>query len=253
VAILGIGSAVAPAPIIWMGDNDNGQPLSSGTYYLKMDTVDAFGHLSSYSQAVTAMGKLGGNSLAIYNSAGELVRNIPLQGYPSDLSDFSVSGQTLAGGGELQVDLTDGSGNSHLVTWDGTSGSGAPVASGVYSLKLVRLQAGQSQMVKTRSITVLNAPGGPAEAALAGARLGPNPFPGQGQLIIDYPPLAGGGGVSARIYNIAGEWVAQGSDQGGGRLLLDLGRLAPGAYLADLEARTPHGGARTTLKFAVIH
>jgi flagellar hook assembly protein FlgD len=194
VQIHGIAAQHAPPPIVWQGDNSGGQIVDNGMYYFKMETVDAFGNVSAYTKEVTVLGNAGGNSLAIYNSAGELVKNIPLTSYPSDLTDFDFSGQpgassgTMAGGfdpstgqprGQLKLELSDTAGASHAYTWDGTNDQGSPVSSGVYTVKLVKNELGHLRIVKTKSLTVINAQGSPAQASAASAVAGPNPLMGE--------------------------------------------------------------------------
>jgi flagellar hook assembly protein FlgD len=258
VQIEGIASINAPPPITWLGDNDGGQPVQNGMYYFKMETTDPFGAVTAYSKEVTVMGNTGGNSLAVYNSAGELVKNIPLKNYPNDLADFEISGQsgassgTMAGGfdpatgqprGELKLELKDTHGASHAFSWDGTNDQGAPVASGVYTVKLVKTQLGSSVIVKAKSVTVINAQGSPAQNSAASAVLGPNPLMGEAArsshaaFAVKFLPSLSGE-AHARLYNLAGELITQSSATASqGRLSLPAAGLAGGIYLVEFDIR----------------
>jgi flagellar hook assembly protein FlgD len=247
VQIQGIASVNAPPPLTWYGDNDNGQLIQNGMYYFKMEIVDPFGTVTAYSKEVAVLGNSPEDSLEVFNSAGELVKSIPLGAYPGGLSDFNFSGQgSMAGGldpatgqpqGRLELELKDGLGASHAAAWDGTNQDGRPVASGVYTVKLVRTQMGQGRTVKSKSVTVINALGSPASLAADSARVGPNPLRGASNFVLSYKPAAQGRGC-ARIYNLAGELVSLGQDgDGGGSFTLPAQGLAAGIYLVEFEIR----------------
>lgn len=246
--------------LVWNADNDNGQPVSGGTYYVKVETRDPYGTVTAFSEGVPMPGPLGGSSLAIFSPSGELVRRIPLDGLPSELVDFEVqSGRAVgsaAGASAISFSLKDASGGESPWVWDGLNSFGQPVLSGTYIVRLVRSSAGSEMVVKTDSVTLLALPGSPAERAVAGAVLAPQPFgpaASGGVLSILYPPAAGLAG-RARLYNLAGELVAQGMDDGGsGRLGLSMPGLAGGIYLVEFEIRDGSALlARRSLKAAII-
>jgi flagellar hook assembly protein FlgD len=274
IQINGINSAGSPPAIIWEGANNGGQPVDNGVYYLKMETIDPFGNVTAYTKEVTVMGNTGGNSLAVYNSAGELVKTIPLLSYPNDLMDFNFSGQpgassgTMAGGfdpatgqprGQLKLDLTDSQGASHAYVWDGSNDQGGPVSSGVYTLKLVKNELGHLRIVKTKSVTVINAQGSPAQASAASAVAGPNPLMGeaarspQAAFVVSYMPSQQGSG-HVRFYNLAGELIAQGTDfSKSGKFTIQAGDLSSGIYLVNFEIRSGNAIlARKILKVVVM-
>lgn len=244
IQIDGINSVNLPPPLIWNGDNDNGQIIDNGTYYFKLDVVDSFGKTTALVKTVQVLGNIGGNSLAIFNSAGELVRNVQLNSLPSRLVDFDVQAQAGAGdGGDgsvvggLKLSLMDGSGVAHPWTWDGLNDLGAPVASGTYTIRLVHNELGEGVTVKTQSVTLLQSPSLSLQACLASAVIGPNPalLNGSGPApALYWKPRAGLEGL-ARVYDLAGELVAQNLDPGTGRLDLPLKNLAGGVYVVQFS------------------
>jgi flagellar hook assembly protein FlgD len=257
IHIDGITLDGAAQPIVWLGDNDNGQTVSNGTYYLKVETLDPFGTVTTLSHAVSVLGNHNGNSLAIFNSAGELVRKIPLDGLPAGLVDFDsrlVDGNGGADG--VKFDLLDGDGVLHAWEWDGLNEQGQPVASGSYVVRLLRTDLGVGVTVKSIGIVLLQAPNDALRSLLDSAVVGPNPWgPGhsQGAAQLRYSPQAGRQAV-ARAYNLAGELVSSGIDpQGSGRLSLPMDGLASGIYLIVFEAVDgPARLGRRTLKLAVV-
>jgi hypothetical protein len=218
-----------------------------------MQVVDPFGNVSTYSQSVNVLGNTGVESLAIYNSAGELVHTVQLQNVPATLNGFSFAGGvgTLVGGldpstgkprGQWTINLSSGQGAAGSVTWNGMSDSGYPVSSGIYTVKLVNTEAGKGVTVMVKSVTVLNAPGSPAQSSAASAIVAPNPLMGSAaagsntSLTLTYTPSLEGSGV-AHCYNLAGELVAEAADMGSGRLSIPVGHMAGGIYLVDFEIR----------------
>jgi hypothetical protein len=88
-------------------------------------------------------------------------------------------------------------------------------------------------------VTVLNLPGGSAQASLASAIIAPQPFlaslSGDSALTVVYTPVPGLG-MEARLYALDGALAAQGEDaQGTGRCPVPVTRLASGVYLVELR------------------
>jgi hypothetical protein len=258
--VLGGGNGLSA--LEWDLDNNNGQPVSGGMYYVKVQTIDPYGNVTAYSQAVPVLPPASSDSLSIYNSAGELVRQIQLPAGLSPLSDFSVAGLTVGSSGPdagvtaVSFTLKGAAGATSTWGWDGRNSVGQPVASGVYLVRLVHSALGQATTVKTLSVTLLAVPGSAAELSLSQARVGPQPWLGgggpQGALKAQYPALPGLA-VEARLYDLAGELVGQGADpQGTGTLELTTGPLAGGIYVLKLQAFQGQAAlARRMVKVAV--
>jgi hypothetical protein len=113
-----------------------------------------------------------------------------------------------------------------------------------------RSKDGQSTVV-ARSITVIKTA---TQITLAGSLIGPNPVLGRAShAVIHYPPSLGHHGV-ARIYNMAGELVAQGADLlGSGKVEVPIAQLSAGVYLVNLEKMQGTAlKARIVLKLALV-
>lgn len=171
-----------------------------------------------------------------------------LDSLPSGLVDFRVDGGAAAAGsdssgaliGGMKLSLRDGAGIEHPWVWDGLNDVGVPVSSGSYTIRLVHQELGAPIVIKTEGVVLLQSPSDSVQRALASALVGPNPvhesLGGPGPAIY-WTPFPGASGL-ARVYNLAGELVAQGVDENGtGRLGLPLQRLASGVYVADFSVR----------------
>jgi flagellar hook assembly protein FlgD len=273
----GNGSAGGPTSIIiggiqlasggaltWDGNNDNGQWVTDGVYYMQVATTDSFGNIQTTTQAIPVVGAARTASLQIYNSAGEMVRNLPISNLNSVPTDFSVGSNTFVTGTDssgqaqagLQINLkmNNASSPAPALNWDGLSDTGQPVSSGTYIVKLSYTQAGQASVVKTISVTLLQGPGSPAKDAVASAVIAPNPFkPGGGkqmQLFYKVPTVGAG---FLRIYNLDGELVAQSGDADRTGKLNITGDFSGGVYLMEFEIRNGSAVlAERVLKAAVI-
>jgi hypothetical protein len=258
ITVQGNGGLPEIPNLVWDTDNNNGQQVSGGTYYVKVTTTDSFGHVTALTQAVSVLGAAAQASLEVFNSAGEMVQQISLSGLPSLPSDIVVTGSaSMVGGpgGAVKFSLTGLNGASYPVAWNGENSHGQPVSSGVYLVRLVHSQLGQTVTVKSVAVNILDLPGGSAEQALAAAVAAPQPWMAGkgGALSVVYPPVAGEQ-MRARLYDLAGELVATGIDgQGGGDVQLQPARLSSGIYLLQLSIGS-NGVvlAQRVLKIAVV-
>jgi len=254
IQLTGVGNL---APLVWDEVNDNGQAVAGGSYYVKVQSTDPYGNVSTLSQGVTVLPSLGSDSVAIFNSAGELVRTLPLPASGSPVTDISVNGASV-GAGKLPVvsfHLTTANGAASDYGWDGCNSLGQPVQSGSYLVRLVRTVAGTGTVVKVLAVTVLALPGSTERSALDAAIIAPQPWtPAQGPgLTVAYPALPGHQ-VRAQLYDLAGELVTQGLDaSGSGQLTVPVARAAGGVYLLRLEAFKGSALlAARTMKVAVL-
>jgi hypothetical protein len=202
------------------------------------------------------------NSLAIYNSAGELVAHLSL---PPDggrrmvnlwlpSSSFMpnadpATGKSVPG---LQFDLSDESGADLSLDWDGLSDRGMPVSSGSYTAQLIYNSPAGSKTIITRSFIVLRSRD---QADFAGALAAPNPALGGQDLVVFYP-LCPPYGAHASLYTLQGERVAQSDDPAQtGRLSFRTAGMASGVYLVRLERTAASAAivAQAGLKVAFVH
>src|SRR5207244_343769 len=81
--------------IYWDGANNNGQLVSSGDYYVKMELKNNFGVVSSYMTQVAVVRQALGVEIEIFNSAGEVVWH-GLTKTASPSGSLAISGKTLS-------------------------------------------------------------------------------------------------------------------------------------------------------------
>ncbi|HTB22929.1 MAG TPA: hypothetical protein VK914_09500 [bacterium] len=113
-------------------------------------------------------------TVAIYNSAGELVRSLYQGGAANPANQVQVL-ESVGPGGALQVDVTglDGQAGSDLI-WNATNNGGQSVAAGVYTVQVATTNPFGQVQTQTKMVAV----------------------------------TAGAGPVSLGIFNSAGELVA---------------------------------------------
>ena len=240
--------------LAWNGSTDSGQSVSTGIYYVKMETHDPFGSVSSVILPVAVVDARPAQSIEVFNSAGERVRSLAL---PAALgtNGFDLGSDTLlvgsAGLPGLKIDVRLGQGQVLSSLWDGRTDAGDWAESGIYSIVLLSRQGSEGTRVMAKSVQVLRAPG---DDAAADAHPLENPLPAaQRDLRISYA-YHNGLQATADLYSLAGERVAGGDDNAQvGLIHLDAGRLSAGVYLVRLQVAS--GGlvcGRKTLKVAIL-
>jgi hypothetical protein len=227
--------------LLWSGDNASGQSLSSGTYIIKVQTLDPFGDVQTLQGTVQMLAVGAPAQLALYNSAGELVRHWDLQALGFDAVDLGHASAS-------EVELKGLQGAVLALPFDGLNDAGQPLAGGTYSLILRQNGAGKPPTI-VRSITIIPSAGSDPLADLAPEQ---NPVPpGQERLILRYTPMAGVS-LQGALYNLAGERVALADASQAGRLSVPLGGAASGVYFLSVEASgSGTRSQRRTLKIAV--
>jgi flagellar hook assembly protein FlgD len=265
---IGQGSATLALPGLafsgnaptWDGSNNNGQYVSGGVYYWKVESRDSYGHVTTLIQAMTVVDALPSNSLEIFNSAGEVVASIPVGTYPGGITDFFLEDSrfaevfdpaTGAPAKHLKVTLKDSTGAAHDYYWDGLNNQGRPLDSGNYTVRLVSQGQGQN-VVASQSLVVIR---GISPNPLDKAFLAPNPaLAGTPQVMFYFTPMSAGR-MRLRLYNLAGEAVAGAeADAGSGIVKIETAALATGVYMAAAESWDQGFlKARKVFKFAVIH
>ena len=257
-----VGAGGVPVSgVTWSGLNGNGQLVGSGIYTISVQVTNAFSQTTSLLKTVQVISVNPENTLAIYNSAGELVAHVPLpydsgrryitMGMPS--TTYAPVYSALSGTAEegLRFNLTDDAGDSTSIAWNGLSDDGKPVASGTYTAQLVYNAPAGSKTVESKSFLVLQKGG---TAAFAGAFAAPNPAINGAAVKISYNVVPAYQ-VRARLFSLGGEAVGSASDPAqSGWLEFPTGHLAAGVYLVSLE-RVQDGSSvlsRTLLKVAVV-
>ena len=251
----------------WDGTNSNGQFVKNGVYYVKVAERDQFGRTSVKIEAVQILNQGNLYEIRVFNSAGELVRNIV---FPSNFTKLDFAPDRLVPADALVEITGDGSPSSGVgidvgvsfppgtapIVWDGTNNSGSLVTSGVYTLQLVALHDNGSQTIASAQVQVIARPAGLLGKILAA----PSPFDmskegSSGTLIFFFNPIPGGQVVAA-FYNVAGELVRESvADVNAGKLYLQVGgdSFSSGVYIAVFNAKGPMGSTeRQSVRFVIV-
>ncbi len=246
----------------WDGSDINGNPVSNGVYNIKMDSIDAFGVVTTVTQQAMVSRNLARVSVNVYNEAGEIVKHLYAlvdDSSTTGLTDVVLSSTELIPGGtnqglprKVQI-VVQTTGIPVTLSWDGTSDSGMLVSNGHYLLttRWINSQGGTTEI--TRGLVVSRSSDSPAgiTARPSIARVS------RGYNQITFENYSGQNlTIRGRVYNVTGELVTsfQG-DPSAPQVVWNVQGFASGIYLAAMETVNANGGVtyRQILKVIVIH
>jgi uncharacterized repeat protein (TIGR01451 family) len=208
----------------WNATNSSGGTVSNGTYIVKVDSTDPFGVTTTVTHNVTVSIATSTLQIAVYNSAGEVVKTFTQQQIqtlvagangaltPADYnvaeagisSGLLIPSYTNSGGPGSTVTVTLGSGRGF--TWNGTGNNGQILASGHYFIQMTSFTPGGPQQQTIMGITIQDN----NNNAINGVVLAPNPVnlsqTTQATFLIN-TGLTQVDSVKVKIYTVAGELV----------------------------------------------
>jgi flagellar hook assembly protein FlgD len=244
----------------WNGTNGNGDLVSNGNYYLKVDNIDNYGVQNSETRMVLVNRAYYKATVLIYNEAGEVIKH--LYAYMDDPGAGSVLAMQLSTGvikpslqstggtpNEVAVILSNGT----TVIWDGRSDTGIYAHSGQYYIEAHTVDGQGAQSTVVREITVIDSDAGRGiERVLASPNLLNE---ANGYKVTFTTTTAISLTLKVSIYTMAGEMV--GSIQGlpgTNEVIWDAAGVVSALYLAVVEQVDNRGGlvSRQTRKIAVI-
>ena len=233
----------------WDGTNQNGTPVSNGTYYVKVDNVDSLGVDTSVSEEVTVSRSIASVEVDVYNEAGEVVKH--LYAYADDPGNMNLSTiawstgviQPVASGtptanGSNQLTLTFP--NGVTVVWNGTDDSGAVVTDGTYEVSVHWQDGKGGDQVITKDVVVENRPG---NLGVGTVYVGPNVVqPGKQSVTVGIQNPGMVFNLATSVYDTAGELVRVPVISSGPNLTnLDVSKLADGLYLVVVNLTDGNG------------
>ncbi|MBP7793270.1 MAG: hypothetical protein KA120_09465 [Candidatus Goldbacteria bacterium] len=244
----------------WDATNAQSQEVGGGVYYVKIDTKDVYGHITTIIKDITVMRVEEYVELNIYNSAGEIIRSIRKE---KKTSGGAVTLNELGGKliftkeGEEQL-IKYGNNIGDYIYWDGKNQGGEIVSSGIYEVQVI-LKNVESGIVSeaSKTVTVLRE----GKVYIGELKAVPNPYvKGSGGIIRFEWTLQGAetGTVTIRIYNVAGELIKRLEGYlAAGAINWDLktedgNDATRGIYIAVMEAKNSEGYKdRKIIKFAI--
>jgi uncharacterized repeat protein (TIGR01451 family) len=239
---------------VWDGTDNQGQPVSNGQYYIKIDNIDQMGNVTSVTQPAIVNRKIAQLTVSVFNSAGEEVRQLAVTEADAMVLADSVSltnsviTPSYQGGQDNSTTISLSSGLSFV--WDGKNNAGQIVSPGQYYLEIKSTdgQGGETQF--TQSVAVLQ-----SGDSLASISVYPNPMnPSVFGDLLTFKDPTGALSLSVRIYTLAGELVSMPPlvNAGSGAFTLNISKLASGLYIADIEMSNSTGGTQRQLTRVAI-
>ncbi len=245
----------------WDGSDNSGNPVTNGTYSIKVDSVSQTGVVTSVQQQAIVDRHLTNITANIYNSAGELIRTLLYtvgEGTNAQMMNVNLSanvmtlGSNTTGNAPLLKILVNTSGAPVTLTWDGTGNTGTNVTSGTYTVQL-HWDNGEGQTTDiTRSVVVIS------EGVSGTVLAEPNVLePGTTlTTMLNGTGITNAWMLSAKVYTIAGELVTSIPGMPGvATNQWTATGMASGIYIVAVEVQDSNGGVleRQLLKVLVLH
>ncbi len=253
------GAAIAS----WDGNNNSGNPVSNGKYYVTVTNSDAFGQTTTVSQVVMVSRHLATVEVDIYNEAGEIVKH--LYTYANDPTDTPMTQVNLSTAfiNPSQGSSNDSSTTANKVTitspngvnvvWDGTSDTGSIVTNGHYEIDVHWTDGKGVQEEISRGI-VVQARNNPVTDGTVWAQ--PNILQGGATTTTLQVSSSASYTLQVGLYDVAGELIKRYTGSTGtNQATLDLAGLSSGLYFAVVELTGPNGGIvqRQTTQLVIQH
>ena len=244
----------------WDGTNNSGNPVSNGSYHVKVDNVDVNGVVTSVSQGAIVDRKLSTITVKVYNEAGEVVRNLLTQ--VDDPTGAVMTGVTLSTGvvapgasgspNTVQIVVQTSSGAPITLVWDGKSDNGNLVTPGKYELGVHYADGAGGNEDISRGVLLTG--GAPNQGAITA---GPNMVTASSGSMVTTFRISSVNSYRLRVklYTIAGELVKdwEGTFSPANQVSVNCSGLATGVYLARVEALDSNNAlaAKQVLKILV--
>ena len=254
---LGVLIEATSSTLIWNGDNNTGQYVGGGTYYIKFEVTDQFGKTSTLTETVAVLSAPAQSQIRIYNSAGEVVAKLDLTGISGRIVNFEMANKVMspaaldnggaAPGSGLMLTLIDDRGVKWPFEWQGTNAQGQFVSSGAYTIQLYSVNPSSSVSTnRSQGFQIIH-----NLSVLSARNVLVYPNPASQFIRVQIPNISG---ISMRLslYNLAGELVKPHLLTSSTLTELPISDLSSGIYLLIVEQTSGAvGSQRVTVKIAV--
>ncbi len=230
----------------WTGQNQGGDPVSNGVYYVQVTSTDPYGVVTNVSQTVTVSRAIAQIQVDIYNEAGEVVKH--LYSYADDpgnapLGQVQLStgmiaprvGTPVPGGNNSVTVMFNGT----SVVWDGTSDVGAVVTNGDYLIEVHWTDGKGGEEVVSKGVIVER---GNSPVTNGNVYAAPNILKGVSSTTVMVNSTTAMT-LTVSLYDTAGELVKRPvtGESGTNQVSLDASGLASGLYLAVVDLTDVNG------------
>jgi flagellar hook assembly protein FlgD len=201
----GVGSSFT-----WLATNAQSQDALQGTYYIKTEQTDEYGHTTAIIKEITVLRVEKYIEMNIYNTAGELVRTIRKDNASTlnNKLDLDLDGSLFIDENGTPINIKYGTNLGEYMVWDGRDSEGTIVQNGVYEIQVIMKTDQDITLESTRTVMVLRE----GKNFIDQLIVQPNPYDGTkgpGYVTFRWTFLTAGetGKVTIRVYNVAGELV----------------------------------------------
>jgi flagellar hook assembly protein FlgD len=225
----------------WDGTGNNGQLVGNGTYYVKVDSVDAYGTTTSVTKALIVTRAVSEVELTVFNHAGEAVRHLArtYSGPIDNITEARLTASVISpinGKSEGVTTTSVMSGNALLGTWDGRNDGGNIVNNGQYYIELKVEDGKGNHSTVDLAVSVLALRDGGQTMMVR-----PNVLT-RDHLMGTIDGGAAGGTVNVKVYTLTGSLVETlNGTPGSGTAQLNGAVLSSGMYILVGEVKKADG------------
>jgi flagellar hook assembly protein FlgD len=193
---------------IWDVKNNGGQYVNTGSYYIKFEEIDEFGHTNVVIKDIQVIKVEEYVEFKVYNSSGELIKTGREYKMPSSTNNIALDVKdTLLiekTGGKIEIKYNKENPSDYLI-WDGKNDQGIAVTSGNYEIQVTVVTADGKSIRASKSVLILRED----SEIISDIKIVPNPFvSGKKTNSVEIKwKTNSDGNVTVYIYNIAGDLV----------------------------------------------
>ncbi|HPI04231.1 MAG TPA: hypothetical protein PKZ78_10375, partial [Candidatus Goldiibacteriota bacterium] len=189
----------------WGATNNAIQDISNGSYYIKIEQKDEYGHSNVLIKEIQVIKIEEYVEVNIYNSGGELVRVIKENRASStDRVSLKIDDMLVIDKNGSDLSLVYGDGVGEYIRWDGLNNQGKAVSSGTYEIQVIVKNVQGQTIEASKTVIILNE----GKKFLESVLITPNPVDKKVLPAVLFRWTGSGfGEMTVSIYTINGELV----------------------------------------------
>ncbi len=241
----------------WDGTNDSGQNVKNGTYYIKIEEKDGYGHTNVLIKDISVINIEEYVELNIFNSAGEKVKTIKENKYfTPEKVNLKVQDMIILEKENNNIVINYGEEIGAYVIWNGQDSSGKMVSNGTYEIQVVVRTSDGKLKYASKTVIILNE----MTEYFKNVKVYPNPYvKNEVEKITFSWDSSYSGDINIYVYNLSGELIRKITGKLEDKKFIwdlktaDGKTVSPGNYISVIYAKNLYGYSnKEVIKFSII-